>query len=225
MTCIALLRRDEFLRRRSDDRSGTAVAKLGPPVLPQHQPEAAGEYSARASQSWQQPAGDDLVIDIVRDRPAPARDRALRGTRCDLGGGSRLRDGRLLDVLGLRGLARIGVSRDGQAPAGQDQVGVGEVGAVRLNGVAGRLEDRRVGVGVAELFLGDLGERVAGLDDVRRPRVPSRRRALSGRCPEAGSRDARSRTAWLRSTSSTYLVPSPRRSSAIFQRLSPRLTV
>ena len=36
-----------------------------------------------------------------------------------------------------------------------------------LNGVARCSEDRRVRVGVAQLVLGDLGEGVAGLDDVR----------------------------------------------------------
>ena len=76
-------------------------------------------------------------------------------------------DGWVLRVLRLLRLSRLRLSRDGELPAGEDEIRVGEVGTVRLNGVARGSEDRRVGVGVAQLVLGDLGEGVAGLDDVR----------------------------------------------------------
>ena len=44
---------------------------------------------------------------------------------------------------------------------------MGEVCAVGLNGGAGHLEYRRVGGGISEFVRGDLGERAAGLHDVR----------------------------------------------------------
>jgi hypothetical protein len=76
-------------------------------------------------------------------------------------------EGWVLSVLRLLRLDRIRLPGDRELPAGEDEIRFGEVGAVRLNGVARCPEDRRVGVGVAEFLLRDLGQCVARPDDVR----------------------------------------------------------
>ncbi len=207
-------------------RAGPAIAQLGPPVLPQHQPERAGQERSRAGQSREQPARGDLVLGSFGLGLLRRRIGYFGSGRCDLRRGESSRG--LVGswtCFGFVRLGRIRLSRDGELPAGQDQVRVGEVGAVRPERCramprrsTGRRRRRRVRPRRSRR-----GCRPAA----RRTRRPVRVSAIGTLRTVPGSRKSGrpSRTASLRSTSSTYRVPSPSRSSAIFQRLSPRLTV
>ena len=72
--------------------------------------------------------------------------------------------------LGRRRLGRlgfvVGVWGNADLPAGADQVRVGQRGAVRLDRVTRRLEERRIAHRVTQLRLGDVREGVTGAYDV-----------------------------------------------------------
>ena len=70
----------------------------------------------------------------------------------------------------------LGLSRDRDLPARSNQVGVSQPRAIRLHGVVRCLEQLGVAHRVPERGLGDLGQGVAGLDDVLLGRAIALRR-------------------------------------------------